>query len=118
MIAEVARCGGAEAGRAIAAAHQALAGWGRRSAKERAGLLRRWYEAIMAARDDLAAALANAESDPTPLAAAAHATIAAIDDIAAALFSDAVSLGESHDDAALVPASEPTPVAYAAASGR
>ena len=54
VIAEVARCGGAEAGRAIAAAHQALAGWGRRSAKERAGLLRRWYEAIMAARDDLA----------------------------------------------------------------
>ncbi len=54
VIAEVARCGGAEAGRAIAAAHQALAAWGRRSAKERAGLLRRWYEAIMAAREDLA----------------------------------------------------------------
>ncbi|MBS9535915.1 hypothetical protein KIH27_20230 [Mycobacterium sp. M1] len=69
--------------------------------------------ALLAARDDLAAALATAESDPGPLAAAAHAAIAAIDDVAAALFSDAVGLGESHDDAAWVPAGDPTPVVYA-----
>ena len=42
-IAEVARCGQAETARAIAAAEVALTDWRARPAKERAGLLRRWY---------------------------------------------------------------------------
>lgn len=82
---------------------------------EQAGPTTPGLGALLAARDDLAAALDASKADPAPLAAAAHAAIAAIDDVAAALFSDAVGLGESHDDAAWAPASEPTPVAYAAA---
>lgn len=53
-LAQVADCGVAETARAIAAAAAALPGWRARTAKERALVLRRWYELILAAGADLA----------------------------------------------------------------
>lgn len=51
---EVAYCGGKETRRAIEAAQAAFLDWRLRPAKERANLLRRWFEQVMAAKDDLA----------------------------------------------------------------
>lgn len=51
---EVACCGGKETRRAIEAAQAAFLDWRLRPAKERANLLRRWFEQIMATKDDLA----------------------------------------------------------------
>ncbi len=53
-IAAVARCGQAETARAVAAAEAALPGWRARPAKERSGLLRRWYELCLENKEDLA----------------------------------------------------------------
>ncbi|MDV7391595.1 aldehyde dehydrogenase family protein, partial [Arthrospira platensis SPKY1] len=46
--------GAAETRRAIAAADAALPAWRARTAKERAAILRRWYELILANQEDLA----------------------------------------------------------------
>ena len=54
LLAEVPDCGAAETQRAIAAADAAWPAWRSKTAKERAALLRRWYELILAAADDLA----------------------------------------------------------------
>jgi succinate-semialdehyde dehydrogenase/glutarate-semialdehyde dehydrogenase len=53
-LAEVADLGAAEVRRAIAAAERAWPAWRARTAKERAGLLRRWHDLILAHQDDLA----------------------------------------------------------------
>ncbi len=63
-IAEVAKCGSGETRRAIDAAHAALDGWGKISAKTRAGLLRRWYDRVMASQDDLARLLTAEQGKP------------------------------------------------------
>ncbi len=55
ILARVADCGAAETRRAIAAANAAWPAWRAKSAKERAAVLRRWYELIVAAADDLGA---------------------------------------------------------------
>jgi succinate-semialdehyde dehydrogenase/glutarate-semialdehyde dehydrogenase len=47
----------AEAARAIDAAHAAMKGWAARTAKDRAQVLRRWFDLMMANQDDLAAIL-------------------------------------------------------------
>ncbi|MBW7903222.1 MAG: NAD-dependent succinate-semialdehyde dehydrogenase [Rhodocyclaceae bacterium] len=52
---EVPRMGARETERAILAAEAALPGWRAKTAKERAALLRRWFELILAHGDDLAA---------------------------------------------------------------
>jgi len=49
--------GRAETARAIAAAQQAQREWAGRTAKERAQILRRWFDLCMASQDDLAAIL-------------------------------------------------------------
>ena len=49
----VPKMGAAETQRAIAAAARALPAWSALPAKRRADLLRRWYELMMAAQDDL-----------------------------------------------------------------
>ncbi|PLX37692.1 MAG: succinate-semialdehyde dehydrogenase (NADP(+)) [Hyphomicrobiales bacterium] len=49
--------GAAETARAIDAAYDAQKDWAARTAKDRAGLLRRWYELIMANQEDLAVIL-------------------------------------------------------------
>jgi len=63
-VAEVAKCGTAETRRAIEAANVALVGWRRKTAKERAGILRRWYTLMMEAQDDLAQILTAEQGKP------------------------------------------------------
>ncbi|MFC5299764.1 NAD-dependent succinate-semialdehyde dehydrogenase [Azospira restricta] len=53
-IGEVPQMGARETARAILAADAALPGWRAKTAKERAALLRRWFELIVAHSDDLA----------------------------------------------------------------
>jgi len=54
LIAEVAKVGAKETARAIAAAEAAMRDWKIMPAKSRAGLLRKWYELMMANQEDLA----------------------------------------------------------------
>ena len=54
LIARVPNMGAAETRAAIAAAHSAFASWRKTTAKERARLLRTWFELIMARQEDLA----------------------------------------------------------------
>jgi len=63
-IAEVANCGAAETGRAIAAAQDALPAWRALPAKDRAQLLRRWFDHINAATEDLARILTAEQGKP------------------------------------------------------
>mgnify|MGYP003625280538 FL=1 len=49
---------------AIAAADRALPAWKAKTAKERAVLLRRWYELIVAAKDDLAVIMTSEQGKP------------------------------------------------------
>jgi succinate-semialdehyde dehydrogenase/glutarate-semialdehyde dehydrogenase len=63
-LAEVANCGADDARRAIDAAAGALPAWRARTAKERAALLRRWFELIMAAQEDLAQLMTAEQGKP------------------------------------------------------
>jgi len=63
-LAEVADCAGAEAERAVAAAAAAFAEFRKTTAKERARLLRKWFDLIMANRDDLAMILTREQGKP------------------------------------------------------
>jgi len=53
-IAHVAKVGAVETRRAIAAAERAQCSWRQTTAKERAGLMRKWFELMLAAQEDLA----------------------------------------------------------------
>lgn len=64
VITTVPRFQAAETGRAIAAADKALAGWRSKTAKERAQILRRWYELMVANQNDLAAILTHEQGKP------------------------------------------------------
>jgi len=57
LLAEVADCSRADAARAIAAAHVAQPDWAARTARDRAVILRRWHDLVLANADDLAAIL-------------------------------------------------------------
>jgi succinate-semialdehyde dehydrogenase / glutarate-semialdehyde dehydrogenase len=57
VIATVANLGRAEAARAIAAADVARRDWAARTGKERAAVMRKWYDLCMANQDDLGAIL-------------------------------------------------------------
>jgi len=63
-IADVARCGTAETRRAIEAAEQALPAWRAQSAKQRAAILRKWFDLMMAAQEDLAQILTAEQGKP------------------------------------------------------
>ncbi len=63
-IAEVAKCGTAETRRAIEAAEQAQVEWRARSAKERAGILRKWFNLMMEHQEDLAQILTAEQGKP------------------------------------------------------
>ncbi len=65
-IVEVADMGGAETKRAIDAANRALPGWRAKTAKERAAILRKWYDLIMANADDLALLMTSEQGKPLP----------------------------------------------------
>lgn len=64
MIAAIASLGGHEARRAIEGAQAALPLWRAKSAKERAKLLRRWYDLILENKDDLAMILTAEQGKP------------------------------------------------------
>jgi succinate-semialdehyde dehydrogenase/glutarate-semialdehyde dehydrogenase len=64
VVAMAARCGQAETRRAIAAAERAQKDWAARTAKERAVLLRRLYELMMANQEDLAQILTAEQGKP------------------------------------------------------
>jgi len=63
-IAEIASCGTAETRRAIEAAEKAIVGWRQRSAKERAAVLRNWFNLMMDAQEDLAQILTAEQGKP------------------------------------------------------
>jgi succinate-semialdehyde dehydrogenase/glutarate-semialdehyde dehydrogenase len=64
VLAEVADMGVAQTRLAIEAAARALPGWRARTAKDRAAVLRRWYELILAHADDLAAIMTAEQGKP------------------------------------------------------
>ena len=58
------RCTVADVDQAIEAAHAAFAGWRATPAKTRAQVLRRWFDLILAHRDDLAAIMVSEQGKP------------------------------------------------------
>ncbi len=65
-IAEVADMARSDVTRAIAAAHAAMKGWAARPAKERANILRKWFDLMMANQDDLGRILTAEQGKPLP----------------------------------------------------
>ena len=63
-IAEVAQCGTAETRRANEAAEKAQLEWRKRSAKDRAAILRKWFNLMMASQEDLAQILTAEQGKP------------------------------------------------------
>jgi len=64
IIGSVPKLGRAETRAAIEAAAAALGEWRSRTAKERAAILRRWFDAILASQDDLAALMTLEQGKP------------------------------------------------------
>ena len=64
VLAQVANLGADETGRAIAAANAAWPAWRARTAKDRAQLLRRWFDLMMANVDDLGALMTCEQGKP------------------------------------------------------
>src|SRR5437868_2197041 len=64
IIAEVADLAEDDVREAIEAAHQAFPGWRNKTAKERAAVMRRWYELMMAAQEDLAQLMTAEQGKP------------------------------------------------------
>ncbi len=63
-IAEVANLGGGETERAIAAAERAFPAWAKKTGKERAAVMRRWFELMLANQDDLATLMVAEQGKP------------------------------------------------------
>jgi succinate-semialdehyde dehydrogenase/glutarate-semialdehyde dehydrogenase len=63
-LAQVPDLDAAAARRAIDAAHAALPGWRRKTAKERAAILRKWHELMLANQEDLAAIMTAEQGKP------------------------------------------------------
>ncbi len=64
LVGTVPKMGAAETRRAIEAAAKAMLAWRAKTAKERAAILRRWYELILANRDDLALLMTTEQGKP------------------------------------------------------
>ena len=64
LIGTVPNCGAKEARAAIEAADKALPGWRQRTAKERAQVLRKWFDLIMANQEDLAVLMTVEQGKP------------------------------------------------------
>jgi succinate-semialdehyde dehydrogenase/glutarate-semialdehyde dehydrogenase len=64
VLASVPDMGAAETRRAIEAAAAALPAWRARTAKERAAILRKWFELIMAHQEDLAVLMTSEQGKP------------------------------------------------------
>src|SRR5690606_25772990 len=69
VVATIASLGRAETKRAIDAAERAFKLWQQRPAKERANLLRRWFDLILANKDDLALIMTTEQGKPLAEAA-------------------------------------------------
>ena len=63
-IADVASCGTAETRRAIEAAEVAMLAWRKRSVKDRAAILRKWFNLMMDSQEDLAQILTAEQGKP------------------------------------------------------
>jgi len=63
-LAEVPRLGRAEVRRAITAAQAAMPSWAARTAKDRAAVLRRWFDLLLENADDLAAIMTAEQGKP------------------------------------------------------
>ncbi|MFZ4379545.1 MAG: NAD-dependent succinate-semialdehyde dehydrogenase [Polynucleobacter sp.] len=64
IIAQVANLGAADAEKAIAAADQALPKWKSLTGKERAGIMRKWFDLILQNKDDLAILMTLEQGKP------------------------------------------------------
>ncbi len=64
VIADIAKCGTAETRRAIEAAEKAQVIWRKKPAKERAAILRKWFNLMMEAQEDLAQILTAEQGKP------------------------------------------------------
>jgi succinate-semialdehyde dehydrogenase/glutarate-semialdehyde dehydrogenase len=64
VVARVADLDAADTRRAIEAAGRAMPAWRKRTAKDRAAVLRRWFELIMAAQEDLARIMTAEQGKP------------------------------------------------------
>jgi succinate-semialdehyde dehydrogenase/glutarate-semialdehyde dehydrogenase len=64
FITSVPNMGGAETNRAIDAAQEALSGWRALAGKERAAILRRWFELLMQNQEDLAIIMTAEQGKP------------------------------------------------------
>ena len=64
LVGRVPKLGAAETRKAIEAAQGAMPAWAARTAKERSGLLRRWFELIIESKDDLAEILTLEQGKP------------------------------------------------------
>ncbi|MBT9589608.1 MAG: NAD-dependent succinate-semialdehyde dehydrogenase, partial [Thiobacillus sp.] len=64
LVGHAPRCTAADTTRAIEAAHAAFSGWRATPAKIRAQLLRRWFDLILAHRDDLATIMVSEQGKP------------------------------------------------------
>jgi len=64
VIAEVAKCSTAETRRGIEAAEAALPGWRQKTAKERSSYLRKWFNLMMDAQEDLAIIMTTEQGKP------------------------------------------------------
>lgn len=64
VISSIASCGTDETRRAIEAADAALPAWRAKPAKERAAILRRWFDLMMEAQEDLAVILTTEQGKP------------------------------------------------------
>ncbi|MGA8203421.1 MAG: aldehyde dehydrogenase family protein, partial [Woeseiaceae bacterium] len=63
-IVDIASCGTAETRRAIEAAGRAFGTWRQKSAKERSNLLRKWFNLMMEAQEDLAQIMTAEQGKP------------------------------------------------------
>src|SRR5580704_5960794 len=64
VIGTVPRLGADETRDAIAAADRALIGWRKKTAKERAAVLRRWFDLMVAHQEDLARLMTTEQGKP------------------------------------------------------
>ena len=64
LLGTVPNTGAAEARRAIDAAHAAWAGWAKKTAGERARLMRKWFDLMMANVEDLAVIMTAEQGKP------------------------------------------------------
>ena len=64
VLGTVPKMGAAETRRAIEAAERALPAWQAKTAKERAAILRKWYELMMANQEDLAQLMTAEQGKP------------------------------------------------------